>query len=403
MKISARARSIPPSVVFELGARVSELKRAGENVVSLGAGQPDFPSPREAVEAAQAFLESGQVGYTPASGIPELRAAAAELVSRVAGCSYGPSQVVVTSGAKEALALAIASACDPGEEVLLPAPGWLSYAPMCLAVDAVPVPVAGDPERGFRWNPDDLAAAITPATRALVVNSPSNPTGLVYTRDELAAIAQVCIDHDLLLISDEIYWPFVYEGRFSSPAALPGMAERTVVINGLSKSHSMTGWRIGFLAAPEDMAKAAGSLKSHLTSNAATPSQHAALAALAAGDAHAEMMTVAFTRRRQLALDALAAMPDVHLEAPGGAFYVFPRVDAYYGKHASGSIQGSVELSAALLEHVRLAVVPGAAFGEDRCVRLSIAAADEVLADGLERMASFLASLRQGAPAGPSS
>ncbi len=390
MQISARSASIPPSVVFELNARVGELRKAGEDVISLGAGQPDFPSPPEALEAAQAFIAKGQVGYTPASGIPELRAAAAEHLNQVSGTSFSPQQVVVTSGAKEALALAISTACDPGDEVLMPAPGWLSYAPMCQAVDAVPVPVPGNPERGFRWDLDVLAAAITPRTRALLVNSPSNPTGLVYSRDELEGIAGVCRDHDLLLISDEIYSPFVYEGEFSSPGSLPGMAERTVVVNGVSKSHSMTGWRIGFLGAPPQVAAACGSLKSHLTSNAATPSQHAALAALQGGDGHAQMMKAAFARRRTLALDAIASMPDVVLEAPAGAFYVFPRVDAYY----TGDIDGSVALCAALLEHKRFAAVPGAAFGEDRCIRLSIAAADEVLAEGLGRMADFLASRR---------
>jgi aspartate aminotransferase len=310
----------------------------------------------------------------------------------VSGTSYEAKQLVVTNGAKEALALALAAACDPGDEVLLPCPAWLSYGPMCQAVDAVPVLVPGDADRGFRWDPAALDAAVTSRTRAVVVNSPGNPTGLVYTRDELAAIAQVCIDRDLLLISDEIYWPFVFDGTFCSPASLPGMAERTIVVNGLSKSHSMTGWRIGFLAAAPHIAKACGSLKSHLSSNAATPSQHAAIAAIQAGDAHAEMMKAAFARRRDIALAAVTSMPDVVLEPPAGAFYVFPRVDAYY----RGDIDGSIALCASLLEHERLAVVPGAAFGEDRCIRLSIAAADDVLADGLARMARHLAALREG-------
>jgi aspartate aminotransferase len=390
MELSSRAQSIPPSLVFELNARVGALRRAGEDVIGLGAGQPDFPSPPEAVEAARAFLEGGQVDYTPASGIPELRTAAAQLLQRVSGAPYVAEQVVITNGAKEGLFLAMAALCDPGDEVLVPQPAWLSYAPMAQAADVVAVPVAGDPDRGFRITPEALDAAITDRTRALVLNSPSNPTGLVYSRAELLALATVLVTRDLSVISDEIYWPFVYEGSFCSMASLPGMAERTVVINGVSKSHSMTGWRIGFLGARPELAKACGSLKSHISSNAAAPSQHAALAALAAGDGHAEMMATAFRRRRTLALQALAEVPDVMLEAPAGAFYVFPRVDAYY----AAEITGSVALCAALLEDMRLAVVPGAAFGEDRCLRISIAADDAVLADGLGRLTDFLAKLR---------
>lgn len=390
MDLSSRARSIPPSLVFELNSRIGELRSQGVDVVGLGAGQPDFPSPPEALAAAQAFESKGQVGYTPAAGLPELRKAAAELVSRVTGVEYEAAQLVVTNGAKEALALAIAAVCDPGDEVLLPRPAWLSYEPMCQAMDARPVYVDGDGDNGFRVSAAALDAAVTDRTRALIINSPGNPTGLVYTRDELAALAQVCIDRDLTLISDEIYWPFVFEGEFCSPASLPGMAERTVVVNGVSKSHSMTGWRIGFLAAPAPLAKAVSSLKSHVSSNASTPAQHATLGALAAGDTHANTMRVAFARRRALALKHLQAMPDIVLEPPAGAFYVFPRVDAYY----TARLSGSIPFCTALLEKARLAAVPGAAFGEDRCIRLSIAAADDVLEEGLRRMAGFLASLR---------
>jgi len=390
MGISARARSIPPSAVFELVNRVAELRRQGAPIVALGAGEPDFPGPPEASAAAAASAADGRVGYTATAGLTELRTAAAAHVSRICGVTYSYEQLVVTNGAKEALVLALAALCDPGDEVLVPQPAWLSYGPMAQTFDIRPVELPGDIERGFRLSPSALAAAIGKRTRVLVLNSPCNPTGLVYSRRELAALAEVIVAHDLWVVSDEIYWPFVFEGSFCSPAALPGMAERTVVVNGLSKSYSMTGWRIGFLAAPEPVAAACNSLKSHVSSNTAAPSQHAALGALGSGDGFITRMREAFARRRRLALDAVATMPDVQLEPPAGAFYVFPRVDAYY----RGAIEGSQALCRALLEEAHLAVVPGAVFGEDRCIRISIAAADEQVAEGLRRLGKFLAGLR---------
>lgn len=390
MSPSRRTAAIPPSVTFAIDARVTELRAAGEDVVGLGAGQPDFDTPPEAVEAARRFIAGRRVLYTPSSGLPALREAAAAHVSRVAGTAYAPSQLVVTNGAKEALALAFSTLADPGAEVLLPQPSWLSYEPQVTVAGLVPVPVATDPERGFKLTAESLESAITPRSRVLVLNSPCNPTGSVYARAELAELAEVVLAHDLAIVSDEIYWCFVFEGEHVSPASLPGLAERTVVVNGLSKSHAMTGWRVGFLAAPEAIAAAAGSLKSHLSSNVATPSQHAALAALAAGDSHTRAMATAFRRRRDLAVAALARIPGVELVPPQGAFYVFPRVDAHYGPGRAGS----VELCAALLEQERLAAVPGAAFGEDRCIRLSVAAADEVIVEGLARLERFLAVAR---------
>lgn len=391
MQPSRRSAAVPPSVTFAIDNRVTELRSQGADVVGLGAGQPDFLTPPEAIEAARAFIAEGRVLYTPAAGLPALREAAAAHLSRICEVPYEASQLVVTNGAKEGLSLAFTAVCDPGDEVVLPQPSWVSYVPMAEVVGLKVVHAPTDADNGFKLTAEGLEAACSERTRAVLLNSPSNPTGSVHTPAELAELAEVIVARDLTLISDEIYWCYVFEGRHVSPASLPGMAERTVVINGLSKSHAMTGWRIGFLAAPAPVAAAIASIKSHTSSNIAAPSQHAALAALAAGSAHTEHMAAAFRRRRDLAVAALDAMPGVELVPPQGAFYVFPRVDALYG----GSIGGSIELCQQLLDQELLAAVPGAAFGEDRCIRLSIAAADEQISEGLARMARCLGQLTE--------
>lgn len=396
MSVSRRAQAIPASVTFAIDARVRQLRSEGVDVIGLGAGQPDFPSPPAALEAARRFLEDGHVGYTATAGIAELREAAAGLLSRATAVEYAPQQVVVTNGAKEALALAIAAVADPHDEILLPLPTWISYGPMARIVDVTPKPVPTTAESGFKLTPEALDKAISARTRAVVLNSPCNPTGAVYTRDELAALAEVITARDILVLSDEIYWTLVFEGEHVSPASLPGMAERTVVINGLSKSHAMTGWRLGLLAAPDPIARAVVSLKSHLSSNVSAPAQHAALGAITGDDDWPARMHESFHRRRALTLEALANIPGLSLTPPSGAFYVFPRVDGLYG----GEIAGSVDFCGALLDEVQLAAVPGAAFGEDRCIRLSIAAADEVLAEGLGRLTRFCAHLRTGEAVG---
>ncbi|MCB9899488.1 MAG: pyridoxal phosphate-dependent aminotransferase [Planctomycetes bacterium] len=392
MKPSCRAEAIPASLTFTIDARVNELRAAGVDVVGLGAGQPDFPCPPAALEGARRYLEEsgGKVGYTASGGIAPLRKAAAEHVSRVAGVTYAPSQLVVTNGAKEALALAIAALCDDGDEIALPAPSWLSYEPMANAFGARAAVVQGDERRGFRITPEALEAAIGPKTRAVLLNSPCNPTGSVYPREELLALAEVIVARDLWIVSDEIYWPFVFEGSHVSPASLPGMSERTIVVNGLSKSHSMTGWRIGLLAAPPAVADAVDNLKSHLSSNASTPAQYAALGALTHDDGQIGRMREAFRRRRELACTLLGEIEGVEFHRPEGAFYVFPRVDRFYG----GAISGSLDFCTALLEEGRLAAVPGAVFGEDRCIRLSIATGDDAIAEGIRRLGAFCATLR---------
>jgi aspartate aminotransferase len=390
MHLAARALSISGSATLELTAKIAELRRQGVDVVSLGAGEPDFPTHPAAIAAAQAFIGKGRVLYTPATGLPELREAAAAELTRETGVRYEPRQVCITNGAKEGLALAIlAVAQDPGDEVILPTPCWVSYESMVTIAGAKLVRVPCTPESGFKLAPEALARAITPRTRALLLNSPNNPTGAITTREELAALCEVLRGRDITVISDEIYSPFVFEGEHVSPASLPGMAERTVVVNGVSKSYSMTGWRLGWTGAPQPLADAIANLKSHLTSNAAAPSQVAALAALRDGRAYPEQMKAAFRKRLALAVEALGRLPGISLARPGGAFYVFPRVDALYGP----SLRDSDAFCAQLLDSQRVAALAGSCFGDHRCVRFSIATSDDQLREGLARITRFVQSL----------
>jgi aspartate aminotransferase len=389
MRLARRAQSISGSASLALIARVNALRAEGVDVISLAAGEPDFPSPPEAIEAANAFIAGGHVGYTASSGIPELRAAAAENLKQTTGVDYDPSQVIITCGAKEALALAILALCEDGDELLLPTPAWISYGPMATVAGARTTTIPCEQSNGFKLTPDALSAALSPDSRVLLMCSPSNPTGAVYTRAEFAALAEVLQGTNVTVLSDEIYWPFVYEGEFVSPASLPDLAERTIVVNGVSKAWSMTGWRIGWLGAPKPVAAAIANIKSHVTSNAAAPSQHAALAALRGGDAFPLKMKGAFARRRKIAMAMLAELPGISLAEPAGAFYVFPRVDNYY----SPDLPDGRAFAQALLEQQRVAALPGIEFGEDRCIRFSIATSDEQLREGLTRFAAFLSPL----------
>jgi aspartate aminotransferase len=393
MNLARRVLSMSGSATLELTANVARLRAEGIEVISLGAGEPDFPTPPEAIAAATAFIARGRVLYTPACGLPELRAAAAAELSRSAGAPFLPSQVIITNGAKEGLVLAILALCQQGDEVLVPTPAWVSYDAIAAIADARMVALPCEDRHGFKLTPQQLRAALGPRTRVLLLNSPNNPTGAVYSRAELAALAEALAGTDVTVVSDEIYSPFSYAGEHVSPASIPGMAGRTVVVNGVSKSHSMTGWRIGFLGVPPALVEAVSSLKSHLTSNSAAPSQHAALGALRGGDEFTVRMRAAFAKRLQLAVDALGAMPGVGLVRPAGAFYVFPRVDGFYGDR----VAGSADLCRQLLDQQRVAAMPGAAFGDDRFIRFSIAAADDLLAEGLRRFALYLDTLREPA------
>jgi len=392
MSLSRRVGSIAPSVTLEIDAKVAALKAAGQDVIGLGAGQPDFPTPAPALDATRRFLASGRVRYTPSSGLPELRMEAARYLTDTTRREWDAEHVIVTCGAKEGLALTLMALVQEGDEVVVPTPSWLSYHPMIVAAGAHRVTVATEPEDGFRADPERLAEVVNERTRVVLLNTPSNPTGTIWPRADLEVLERVLEPYpDVVIVSDEIYSPFVYENaEHVSPSSMPGLAERTVVVNGCSKAFSMTGWRIGFVAAPADVAVAIASLKSHTTSNAATPSQHAALAALREARDDTATMVEAFAKRRRIVLDALAAIEGVSLVEPRGAFYVFPRVDAFYGD----DLPDSVSFCAALLEQAHVAVVPGVAFGEDRCVRLSYATSADELEEGMGRLARFLAARR---------
>ena len=393
MHLSTRAASIGSSPALELAAKVAALRASGVDVVSLSIGEPDFPSPPEAIAAATSFVAKGHVGYTAGSGRPDLRAAGAAFIARECGVTRPPAEIVVTNGAKEGLSCALLALVGPGDEVACPTPAWMSYDPMCRIAGARFVGVPCDPRRGFVPDAGALAAALTPRTRVLLLNSPNNPTGAVYGADALAAIADVLASRpEVTVVSDEIYSPFAYGQPHVSIATQQGMAERTVIVHGMSKGYAMTGWRIGFVAAPRNVADAVGALKSQFSSSACAVSQEAAVAALAAGDGWARRMRAAYLERRRQALELLAAMPGITLDSePAGAFYLFPRVDAFFGP----DLPDSESFCTRLLDEQRLAIVPGGAFGEDRCVRISYAADEPTLREAMARLGRFLDGRRK--------
>jgi aspartate aminotransferase len=394
VRIGKKAASLSDSLTLAIDARYKAMVKAGEDAVSFGTGEPDFPTPAVACEAGVKAIRDGYTKYTPSSGLPELRKAVAASLLRDSGVSYDPSHVVVTSGAKQAVYESLAVLSDEGDEVLIPSPYWLSYPEMARAVGGRPVPVPCREEDGWRIRAEAVAAAAGPRARVLVLNSPNNPTGAVWGRDDLAAVAEVCRERDLAVVSDEIYERMVYDG--TSNPCFAGLSDdarsRTVTVGGASKTFAMTGWRIGWAAGPAEVMAALGNLQSHLTSNAAAPSQKAALAALEAGPGETEAMLRAFDERRRLVVRLLNAVPGIRLAPPEGAFYVFVRVDAFYGKRPG--LRGSVAFCEALLEEQKVACVPGSAFGEDRYVRLSYATSTKDIEKGIGRFAKFVEGLR---------
>jgi aspartate aminotransferase len=372
-------------------------KAEGEDVISLGAGQPDFASPPAALAGGIEAIESGRTRYTPVAGTPELRALIARKLKEENGLAVTPSQVVVSAGAKQAIYHALLALVDPGDTVLVPTPAWPSYAEMVRLVGGEPVPVPLSPADGYRLTSEALMSALEAAPRrpgVLVLNQPANPTGAVYTREELARLAEVVRGEELFVIADEIYEHLVYEGEFTSFATLPGMRSQTLIVNGFSKAFSMTGWRVGYAAGPAPIMRAIAALQSHTAGNPASVSQHAALKALeaqlqgGAGREPLQRMQEAFHRRRDLVCRLLDDIRDVRYVRPGGAFYVFVDVSSYYGRTLPGGrvAHGSLALSTLLLEEAGVAVVPGSAFGDDRAIRLSFAASAEDLTVALKRI-----------------
>ena len=389
MKVSRTAGSVQASVTLAVTARAKEMKAGGIDVVSFGAGEPDFDTPAFIKEAAKQSLDAGKTKYAPAAGLLELRKEIARKLKDENGLDYEPGQIVVAVGAKHACYEAIHAVVDPGDEVLIPTPYWVSYPEMVNLVGGTPKIVETREEDGYKLTPAILRKAITKKSVLLILNSPSNPGGFCYTPEELAALGEVIAAVDQLgVMSDEIYEKLVYGVEFRSFAAVcPGLYERTITINGLSKAYSMTGWRVGYAAAPKVVAGAMSRMQSHMTSGPATFCQTASVAAMQKGDAEVARMVEQFAKRAKHIYARCNAIKGVHCIEPTGAFYVFPNVSAYYGPLG---VSGSVEFCARLLEEAKVACVPGAGFGCDANIRLSFATSMEQIDKGIDRIAAFL-------------
>ena len=393
LHLARRMASLEPSATLAMAAKASALAASGVDVIDLSVGEPDFPTPAHICAAAEAAIRAGKTKYTPAAGIPDLRKAVAADASRRTGLAVTPAQVVVSNGAKHALHNVFMALLDEGDEVIVPAPYWVSYGELIKLSGAKPVLLETSIADDFKLRPEAFREALTPKTRMLLLCSPSNPTGVVYTPDELRALADIAIEADLAVIADEIYDQLVFDGRQSPsfPTLRPGLVDRTVVVAGVSKTYSMTGWRIGWTISPEPLAKAIGNLQSQETSNPCSVSQHAALAALTGPQDCVADMCRAFQKRRDLVAKTLSALPGVRLPEIGGAFYAFFDIQEPLARAQSRGIATSAAWCEALLEQEHVALVAGSAFGAEGHVRMSFAAAEEKLTDGLARIARFLA------------
>ncbi|HMK44399.1 MAG TPA: pyridoxal phosphate-dependent aminotransferase [Dissulfurispiraceae bacterium] len=394
--LSERARAIKPSPTLAMDAKAKGMKAQGVDVVNFGVGEPDFDTPDHIKEAAIKAIREGFTKYTPVGGIDELKDAIIAKLSADNGLHYERDEVVVSCGAKHSLYNIAQALYGPGDEVLIPAPYWVSYPDQVQLNDASPVIVETSEDDQFMLRPEQLAKKITSKTRALILNSPSNPTGFAYNRSALAEVAALAVKHDFYVISDEIYEKLVYDGAEHCSIASLGaeIKERTIVVNGLSKSHAMTGWRIGYAAGPKDVIKAMTNIQSQSTSNPNSIAQKAAVVALKGPQDFVEMMRSEFDKRRTFLVDALNAIPGVRCRKPNGAFYAFPDVSAFYGKKAGDRvINNSRDAALYLLEVANVALVHGEAFGADRYIRLSYATSMDNLKKGVERIAAAFSKL----------
>jgi len=394
VKISRRAALISPSPTLAIDAKAKALKAQGVEVINFSAGEPDFDTPQHIKAAAVQALEEGFTRYTPVAGIPELRREVARYFS-LRGLSYSPEEIVVSCGAKQSLYNALQVLLEEGEEAVLISPYWVSYHEQVKLAGGKPVVVRTDSAKGFKVTPEALEAALTPRTRAVILNSPCNPTGAVYTRQELESLAELARERDIWVISDEIYSALLYDGlQHVSIASFPGMKERSIVVDGASKTYAMTGWRIGFAAAPLPIAQAMISIQSHSTSNPNSIAQKAVLAALRGSQEPVEKMRLEFDRRRLMMLEGLRAIPGIKCHRPGGAFYLFPDVGELLGRRFRGRIlSSSLEIAEVLLEEFRVAVVPGEAFGAPGYLRLSYATSRDQIEKGLKALSLFVEQL----------
>ncbi|MET3451160.1 aspartate aminotransferase [Curtobacterium sp. 1544] len=394
-RIASRIAAIAESATLKVDAKAKALKAAGRPVISFAAGEPDFATPHHVVDAAvQAAQDPKNHRYTPATGLPELKQAIAEKTARESGITVDPAQVIVTNGGKQAVYQAFQTIVDAGDEVILPAPYWTTYPEAIRLAGGVPVDVFAGSDQDYLVTVEQLEAARTPKTKALLFCSPSNPTGSVYTAEQTKAIGEWALEHGIWVISDEIYQDLVYDGvRFTGILeAVPALADTTILVNGVAKTYAMTGWRVGWFIGPTDAVKAASNLQSHLSSNVSNVSQRAAIAALTGPQEPVTAMREAFDRRRQAIVAGLNAIPGFVTPTPQGAFYVYPDVTALLGREWAGTTPTTtLELADLILEHAEVAVVPGEAFGPSGYLRLSYALGDDDIAEGVARLAKFFA------------
>ena len=396
-QLSNRLQRLAPSATLAMSQKSAEMKAQGIDVINMSVGEPDFNTPDHIKEAAKTAIDHNYSRYSPVPGYPELRKAIVEKLRRENGLEYTTNEILVSNGAKQSVCNTVMALVNPGEEVIIPAPYWVSYPQMALLAGGTPVFVEATFEQNFKMTAEQLEAAITPKTRLIILCSPSNPTGSVYNKEELRALANVILKHDdLFVLADEIYEHINYVGRHESIAQFPGMKERSIIVNGVSKAYAMTGWRIGYIAAPEWIVKGCNKLQGQYTSGPCSVSQKAAEFAYTESQACVEEMRQAFERRRDLIVALAKEIPGLEVNIPEGAFYLFPKCSSFFGKTApdGSTISTSTDLAMYLLQEAHVATVGGDAFGDPACFRMSYATSDENIREAMRRIAAALAKLK---------
>nr|WP_320146567.1 pyridoxal phosphate-dependent aminotransferase [uncultured Anaeromusa sp.] len=393
MNLSRKGLSISPSATLAIDSKAKKLKAEGIDVVGFGAGEPDFDTPVHIKQAAIAAIEAGFTKYTPASGTVSLKEAICAKFKKDNGLDYVPANIVISNGAKHSLVNVFQAICNPGDEVIIPAPFWVSYPEMVKLADGVPVIVYTTEEQGFKFTVDQIRQAVTAKTKAIILNSPSNPTGMVYTREELAELAELAVEKGFYVVSDEIYEKLIYDGKthVSIASINEKIKAQTIIVNGVSKTYAMTGWRIGYTASTPEIAKIMSNVQSHATSNPNSIAQKAAEAAISGPQDMVATMVKAFVSRRDYMVKRINSMPGLSCVNPNGAFYVMMNISKLMGKELAGlKIQSSDDFANVLLEKANVALVPGSGFGIDTHVRLSYATSQENITKGLDRIEQFL-------------
>ena len=395
-QLSDRLQRLAPSATLAMSQKSSEMKAQGIDVINMSVGEPDFNTPNHIKQAAKLAIDENYSRYSPVPGYPDLRQAIARKLERENQLHYTPAEILVSNGAKQSVCNTVMALVNPGDEVIIPAPYWVSYPQMVLLAGGNPVIVEAGFDQNFKMTPQQLESAITPKTRLIILCSPSNPTGSVYNKQELQALAQVILSHDnLFVLADEIYEHINYVGHHESIAQFEGMKERSIIVNGVSKAYAMTGWRIGYIAAPEWIVKGCNKLQGQYTSGPCSVSQKAAEFAYTSSQECVEQMRQAFERRRDLIVKLAKDIPGLEVNVPDGAFYLFPKCSSFYGKKDGDKvIANSTDLALYLLEKGHVATVGGDAFGDPECFRMSYATSDENIIEAMRRIKVALASLR---------